>query len=104
MDDDLLGPIEDDLFRHLPAVLVSCLLALGIFVWARWNDDGLIGRMRYAWTYRLLPNNVKFAPKPHDCDWLSTPLGAKHCTYEPRVAVYNEAPRRVEIDWAKIHE
>lgn len=67
------------------------LVAAGIVVWWGWNDDGWIGRQRYAWSYKVPSNYVQFSPKPYDCDWGTAPIGAKHCSYVPVVSAYNAA-------------
>jgi len=32
--------------------------------------------------------------KPHDCDWLAAPLGAKNCDYYPQVQVQRTSTDR----------
>ena len=85
--------------------------------------------MRYAWSYDVPSDQVKLAPKPHDCDFWSAPMGRKHCSYVPAVSSYNAAgqsvggktktgvswklergdpvyhdikPQRVQVDWVKM--
>jgi hypothetical protein len=87
MDDDGFG------------VAIFWLLAgVGLFVWLGWQDDGWIGRMRYAWTYDVPSDNVEFASKPYDCDWSTAPIGAKHCSYAPVVTAYNAEEQAVVPD------
>ena len=56
---------------------------------------GLWGRhmpVRYAMQYSADLANVTVEDKPHDCEFLTAPLGSKNCDYEKSVAVerYNQ--------------
>jgi hypothetical protein len=58
------------------------LMALaGLFFWsvpsAIWH-----AKWRYAFTYGISSDKVTIAPHPHDCAFLSAPLGEKYCHYE----------------------
>ena len=87
MDDDGFG-----------VAIFWLLLAFGMFVFWGWNDDGWIGRMRYAWSYDVPTDKVHFAPKPYDCDFWTAPLGAKHCSYKAEVTAYNTGGQAVIAD------
>jgi hypothetical protein len=117
MDDDFAGTI----FAWL---IFGCLI-LVIF---GWNDDGWVGKARYAISHGVPLDQVHFYPKPYDCDWGTAPIGAKHCSYSAVVKARNSAgeifvgefpkvpligfdlvPRdldiaRVEVGWSKVQD
>jgi len=40
-------------------------------------------------------------PEPHNCDWMSTPLGDKHCHYEPGFIHDN---RGIAVEWHRVSD
>lgn len=58
------------------------------------------GRWAYLWRYNsesglgdLSLGDITVQPKPHDCEFLSAPMGAKHCHYEAQVVTLRVKPR-----------
>jgi hypothetical protein len=39
----------------------------------------------YAWKYDVADSRVVIDKQPHNCEWETAPLGAKHCHYEAQV-------------------
>jgi hypothetical protein len=59
-------------------------IAVGIYVyWVGFNQAW------YAWQYNVPSSKVLIPTKPKDCDFISAPLGAKNCHYEPKIWVWN---------------
>ena len=54
-----------------------CVFA--VFAWFAWVGDS---KLRYEMQY----NDVSFTNKPHDCDFMTAPLGMKNCSYEKKVS------------------
>ncbi len=84
----------------LAVVVFALLLATGgkalIFVAPTWA----IG---YRLEYNV--NAVRMLPQPHDCDFLTAPIGSKHCHYEAQVEVLEAADERpskqVVVSWRR---
>ena len=55
-----------------------CVFA--VFAWFAWVGDS---KLRYEIQY----NDVSFTDKPHDCEFMTAPLGRKNCKYEKEVSV-----------------
>jgi len=58
------------------------LCVIGAFVWFAWLDDS---EFRYEFQYK--DAEVTFDDKPHDCEFLTAPLGRKNCSYEKEVSI-----------------
>jgi hypothetical protein len=56
------------------AVIAAC--------WIIFGDNAV----HYAVRYNVPFESVTIAPKPHDCEFLTAPIGDKHCDYETDVA------------------
>jgi len=39
----------------------------------------------YAFRYNIPSERVEFQNKPHDCEWVKSPLGNKYCHYDKKV-------------------
>jgi hypothetical protein len=50
-----------------------------------WPDSNWSNRWRYSLESDLKDATVTVEPIPHDCEFLTAPLGSKHCHYEKRV-------------------
>lgn len=59
------------------------LLGLGAFLLAlNWNGETVV-KQRLAYRFVIDASKVHVVEKrPHDCDFLTAPLGSKHCHYE----------------------
>ena len=55
---------------------IGLLIVVGIVVWI-WQPQWLVKR----W-YSEGARQVSIAPKPHDCEFMTAPLGDKHCHYD----------------------
>jgi hypothetical protein len=76
--------VSDDGNAALGGLFWLAVVGTGIYVyWFGFNETW------YAWQYDVATSNVKVAAKPKDCDFISAPLGAKNCHYEPTVYVLN---------------
>jgi hypothetical protein len=65
---------------------IGCLFyaaVLGFIVWLVVRDTDWATKMCASTHYSIRVNQVEIASKrPHDCDFMSAPLGSKHCSYE----------------------
>lgn len=50
-----------------------------------WGSDAWHSKARYAVQYGVSFAHVTKQNKPHDCDWLTAPMGKKNCHYDPQV-------------------
>lgn len=41
------------------------------------------------WDYRIDVSHIEVAPKPHDCEFMSAPIGEKHCHYDQYLSLVN---------------
>jgi len=48
-------------------------------------QDLWYSKLRYALEYGVQYGQVSKLAEPHDCDWMTAPLGKKNCHYEPEV-------------------
>lgn len=65
---------------------IAVIAVLAVAAWWLMPDNW---RSKYAVRYQVEPDQVFIDQKPHNCDWLSAPLGDKHCHYDSVVMVYN---------------
>lgn len=56
-----------------------------------WFVSAVHSKRRYEIQYGVASSDVHIDSKPHDCEFLSAPIGAKYCSYE--VIVLEEAVR-----------
>jgi hypothetical protein len=68
------------------------------FILIGWNDDGWVGKARYALSYQVSPSQVHISHRPIDCDWSYAPMGRKGCTYQAEVTARNAAGYMVGED------
>jgi hypothetical protein len=76
---------------HWPAAILF-LIILGLLwpaggvaaAWI-WPASNWSNRWRYSLETDLKDATVSVAPIPHDCEFLTAPLGSKHCHYDKRV-------------------
>ena len=91
-------------------LLVGLLWFAGGFVavWV-WPDSDWTNKWRYSLDDDLKDATIVVGPIPHDCEFLTSPLGSKHCHYEKQVATIrirtDASGRLVSVDegktWAK---
>jgi hypothetical protein len=65
--------------------IIPCLF-LGWLFGDVWHS-----KLRYVIQYQVSYDQVVKAKRPHDCDWLTAPLGDKNCQYEPQVQTVRTA-------------
>lgn len=62
---------------------------IGIWAWdglnAAWHS-----KFRYSSEYPVRYENVHIANKPHDCSFVSVPMGEKYCHYDRVVTLVDE--------------
>jgi hypothetical protein len=96
MDDrvaDATDRIEAGLERVEAAIkekwAIESWLVPALLVMFFWSVPGDIwhSRWRYALTYSIPSSEVYVQKKPHDCNFLASPLGAKYCDYERVVMI-----------------
>ena len=78
----------------------AIVIALIVGVPATWHS-----KWRYALQYNLSPSLISIDAQPHDCDFLSAPLGEKHCDYRRIVAPDLDDNGKVvslDISWEKV--
>jgi hypothetical protein len=49
-------------------------------------------KTRYAWEYDTITNDVFISAKPHDCEFLTAPMGRKNCHYAKHVEAVKWQP------------
>ena len=52
----------------------------------------------YCWVYEADSDDVHIEKKPHDCKFMTAPIGDKHCRYERVVSVEKGSGIEI-IDW-----
>ncbi len=68
--------------------LWSVSIIVGVYSAFFWMvDEARYGRLRYAIQYGVGYSHVKESNKPHNCDWLTAPIGNKNCHYDPQVVI-----------------
>ncbi len=71
--------------------VIAAFAIIGFFIYLPYSDPNTSFDWRaptqsyYAWKYGVPAAAVTNLPRPHDCDFLSAPLGDKNCSYERRV-------------------
>ena len=58
-----------------PGCFIIFWAMIAAFIWFTWLGDS---ELRYNVQY----DEVTYIDKPHDCDFLTAPLGIKNCSYE----------------------
>jgi hypothetical protein len=109
MTSDLL---EQPYFRSHPAVRTFLLalmftplgiVALVLLIMA--YDYEFQPKDYYAMDFSTKASNVFVTSEPHNCEWMSAPLGDKHCHYEKNVTSWNERGEiKVAVMWDKIED
>jgi hypothetical protein len=64
------------------------LIIFTIFYWCR---EAWYSKIRYAVQYGVSYTQVTKPNEPHDCDWLTAPIGNKNCHYDPQVLTVRTA-------------
>jgi hypothetical protein len=103
---------KSDLKKTLAwALAVLCVIGVISYL----ATYGVSYRGWVAFTDSVNIENVTVAPKPHDCEWDSAPLGSKHCHYDSHEMRFdakgnpgqpgNEGPNdKVVVVWEKVSE
>jgi len=84
-------------------------LALMFFLapWFFPGDQWAYERHNLVTPESLFPlREYSIVEQPHDCDFLTAPLGSKHCHYEPVIYLESGAPHAPlsGLDWATLEE
>ena len=64
-------------------------------------------KVGYTMKYALADEEVIIDRKPHDCEWETAPLGAKHCHYEKVVQTDTDQHGKVTavyVSWQKVQD
>jgi len=61
-------------------------------------------KWRYALQYNVNATEVQHQNQPHDCEFLTAPLGEKHCHYEPSVSTLRWATSTTGLPIASVDE
>ena len=101
-------PVDAECWWCGLAVLGVFALLVSPFVALFWDVDAFV-KLRVALQYGDKPfahwPTVTIDKEPHDCDFMTAPIGIKHCHYE---RVVMAAPpwdrKRIEIHYAKFDE
>lgn len=78
---------------------VKVLAGLGLFIWLvfwtpPWlSDTNLFTKVQYALQYGFRLDAITVEKKPHDCEYSTAPLGAKHCHYDAVVVSSSQRQR-----------
>ena len=75
---------EDDAFLVLAALIGAFVL------WTQWDSVWVL-----SVRFKVNQENVLVESKPHDCEFLTAPIGRKHCSFE---AVYEKTPAKSRQD------
>jgi hypothetical protein len=70
-------------------LLVFSFLVLAGIGWVLWA--GSINHAWYSLLYKVSPTKILIDQKPIDCDFVSSPFGAKGCSYKASVSAFNAA-------------
>jgi len=85
--------------------IIGGLLALGV---AYVGCAYLLMWSAPTWTlgYRILyvAPVVEIAPRAHDCEFSTAPLGSKNCHYEANVDIVEGPPMRVLVSWVRFED
>lgn len=92
---DRLDSIEAAITKNAPwpdtstwvGVLIAWALIAGF-------PDMWHSKLRYSIQYGADYSQVTKEDKPHDCDWMKAPLGAKFCSYDIQVSTVQVKPNR----------
>jgi len=63
---------------------MPCLLGYSVAVWL-WPDAKWVNQLQYSLESDLNDATISIVPIPHDCDFFTAPIGAKHCRYYKHV-------------------
>jgi hypothetical protein len=78
------------------------------FVWIPALCSSVIhSRVAYSLYYAVDTDNVSITDKPHDCAFLTSPVGDKWCHYDRNVDVNHHQDgtnSAVFVDWIKVEE
>jgi hypothetical protein len=85
--DDVVSKLED-IEQAIKNKLDLSGLWIVPFIWALfWCSDAVWhSKLRYSLQYNVNLSKVTIDDKPHDCEFLTAPLGEKHCDYETSVS------------------
>jgi hypothetical protein len=93
----------------LGALLVGAVFLLGQFLAREKHPEILTpGKYQIALKYGLTEEQVFMDPKPEGCDFTDSPIGDKHCHFEPSLNVVRECltpncrVTRVYVSWQKV--
>lgn len=76
----------------------------GIFLFAVWDTDWFT-KWRYYLTSDIPAAHVFIDSQPHDCDFLTAPLGQKNCHYERVVQKETlEGAPSIYVSWKKVQD
>ena len=88
---ETLSSIQDSL-EKIEAVVTSARSTFALLYWlllivAGWLfiKDAWQSKWRYGLIYSVDSSKVSIQHRPHDCNFLAAPLGAKYCDYERKV-------------------
>jgi hypothetical protein len=104
-DDEEVG-----IFERIGMVVGSFIPLALMFFLAPWffpGDQWAYERHNLVTPESLFPlREYSIVEQPHDCDFLTAPLGSKHCHYEPVIYLESGAPHAPlsGLDWATLEE
>ncbi len=68
------------------SVIVTVVGAIAL--WSYWDSAFIL-----SYRFRVNEENIYIQKKPHDCEFLSAPIGRKHCSYEKVYQRYDASER-----------
>ena len=87
---------ELDIFDRILLVGTALAWMAPMFFLAPWfspSHQWAYGAHNYVTPESLFPlHEYSIVEQPHDCDFLTAPLGSKHCHYEPVIYLESGAP------------
>jgi hypothetical protein len=80
-------------------------LVLVAMLWLLAHIDacGDVQREYYRTLYGNSSSNVLITAQPHDCEFMTAPLGEKNCHYEKTIE-FDKSSDTVYVGWSKIKE
>ena len=96
---------------HCTATRAICVHNLGVMLPLIVQEGAMWlfpeSKVGYTMKYELADEKVIIDRKPHDCEWETAPLGAKHCHYDKAVQTETGQHGKVTaayVSWQKVQD
>ena len=68
---------EEEAEEKIGTAIVLISLIAGSLAWSFWDSPELVSRR-----LGIEEEKIVVSPRPHDCEFMTAPVGAKHCSYK----------------------